>query len=295
MISLDDIALVYLAEQTSPDDYKVQNLNIVEKLGAIWASFEAILHSFDILNRNRRMYDGKNVWYRIQSSDRIQDNLRKHGWFGEQDHPGQDYSNMALTAERVQKIHMPNRSHAIINPHLSKNLLVSTIETAGTEAGLGMARELVRGLIPSFSCRSIAIMKERNGKPYVEVKKIITYDWVLYPSHREAEMITKPVFHNGNQKVVLESASDVMGGSIFKEYSSDFCVPMNEFEDFKEFLRESDKNIQAVFEFCDDGITDITGFDPVTNNAIVESGRSKLVVNVNMETKKKVEDFLSSF
>lgn len=291
---MDEIALMYLAEQTSPDDYKVKNLNIIEKLGAVWATFDAILHSFDVMNRNRRMYDGKNVWYCITSSDRIQDNLRKKGWFGEQDHPGQDYTSMALTAERVQKIHMPNRSHAIINPHISKNLLVSTIETASTEAGIGMAKELVRGFIPSFSCRSIAIMKERNGKPYVEVKKIITYDWVLYPSHREAEMITKPTFNNGRQKVILESVSENIN-SIFKEYSSDFCVPVSEFEDFKEFLLESDSNIQAVYEFCDEKITDITGFDPVTKNVIVNSGRNKMMVNVNMDTKKKVEDFLTSF
>ena len=114
---MEDIALMYLAEQTSPDDYTLKNLSIVEKMGALWASFEAILHSFDVMNRNRRMYDGDNVWKCIVSNERIQDGIRKHGWFGEMDHPGQDYTNMALTAERVQKISMGNRSHIIINPY----------------------------------------------------------------------------------------------------------------------------------------------------------------------------------
>lgn len=292
---MDDIALVYLAEQTSPDDYTVKNLNIIEKLGAIWASFEAILHSFHVINRNRRMYDDGNVWKCISTSERIQDNLRKRGWYGEQDHPGQDFTNMALTAERVRKIDMNNRSHAIINPHVQKNFLVSTIETCpGTNCGIGMARDLARGLIPSFSCRSIAIMKYRNGKPYVEVKQVITYDWVLYPSHREAEMITSPTFNSGEKKIVLESVSSDIN-SVFTEYSNDFCVPMSEFEDFKNVIINSDKNVCSVLEFCDDGITEITGFDPKTNNIIVESGRSKFMVNANPETKRMVEDFLTSF
>ena len=290
---MEDIALMYLAEQTSPDDYTLKNLSIVEKMGALWASFEAILHSFDVMNRNRRMYDGDNVWKCIVSNERIQDGIRKHGWFGEMDHPGQDYTNMALTAERVQKISMGNRSHIIINPYRKDNLLLSKIETcAGTEVGQGMARDIVQGLIPSFSCRSIAQMKYVNGKPYVEVKKIITYDWVLYPSHREAEMITKPTVHAGKEKVLLESANT---GSTFMEYSKDFYVPMSEFSDFKEFLMESDDNMKIVVESAGYEADDIKGFDPVTNNIIIESAGNVIFVNTNRKTKKKVEDFLLSF
>jgi uncharacterized protein YozE (UPF0346 family) len=284
-----------LAEQTSPDDYKINNVTPHNELGATWASFDAVLHSFDVLNRNRRMYDGNNVWTCIKTSDRIQDGLRKSGWFGEMDHPGQNFTNMALTAERVQKIDMGNRSHKIINPQLKGNLLIARIETcAGTEVGIGMARDIIQGLIPSFSCRSIAVMKYRNGKPYVEVKKIITYDWVLYPSHKEAEMITKPEIYNDRQKVVLESA-DMNMTSTFMEYSKDFYVPMTEFADFKDLLANSDGNVEAVLESCDYAVDDITGFDPATGNLIIENSGNVLFVNTNRNTKKKVEDFLLSY
>lgn len=290
----NEVALMYLAEQTSPEDYKLSEVKITEKLGATWASFVAILHSFDVMNRNRRMYDSDNTWKSLMSNERIQDALRKRGWFGEMDHPGQNFTNMALTAERVQKIDMGNRSHIILNPRRQGNLLIADIETCpGTEAGLGMARDIVRGLIPSFSCRSIATMKNRNNKPYVEIRKLITYDWVLYPSHREAEMITKPMTET--QKIALESANPVLSNTSFFDFSKDFCVPMNEFVDFKDFLCNFDQNTAFVMESGDLSLDNITGFDPMTNNVIIESEGNKLFVNTSIKTKKKVEDFLASF
>lgn len=292
----ESIALMYLAEQTSPSDYKLENVSFVEKMGAVFAAFDAILHSFDILNRNRRMYDGDNVWNCIQTNDRIRDGIRKHGWYGEQDHPGQDYTNMQLTSERVQKIDMNNRSHIIINPYRKNNLLMSRIETcAGTDVGIGMARDIIQGLIPSFSCRSIAAMQYKNGKPYVSVKKIITYDWVLYPSHPEAEMVSKPELSLGRQKILLESTSGDMFTPSFQRFSEDICIPVTEFVDFKEFITESDKNLNLVVESYDYSMDEIVGFDPITHNVIIESEGNKIFVNTNRETKKKVEDFLSSF
>lgn len=291
-----NLALMYLAEQTSPADYKLENMNFVEKIGAIFASFEACIHSFNVLNRNRRMYDGNNVFQMIKTNERIQDSIRKHGWYGERDHPGQDFTNMALTAERVQKIDMGNRSHIIVNPYIKGNCLYSNIETcAGTDAGIGMARDIVQGLIPSFSCRSIAVMQYKDNKPYVNVKKVITYDWVLYPSHKEAEMTSKPEISTGKQKILLESASGDTIIPTFGNYSKDVCVPVSQFKDFKEEMLYSDYNLSVITESYDYSLDDIKGFDPITNRPIIECDGNTIFVNINRSTKKKVEDFLTSF
>ena len=289
------LALMYLAEQTSPDGYEIKNLDIKEKFGCIYARFLAILHSFDVLNRNRRMYDGDNVWQCIQTNDRIQDGLRKKCWFGEDDHPSQDYTNMQLTAERVQKIDRDRISHIIINPYRDKNLLLSEIETySGTSHGIGMCRSIIQGCVPSFSCRSIATMQYKNGKPYVLVRRVITYDWVIYPSHKEAEMISKPSISDGVKKVVLESASNPSRFET-KTYSNDVCIPFNEFVDFRDYVAEEDENTSAILESGEYHVDDIVGIDPRTNNLIIESEGSKLFVNTNLKTKRRVEDFLSSF
>ena len=288
------IGLMYLAEQTSPDDYKIKNLEIKQLMGAAYACFEAVLHSFDVLNRNRRMYDGDNVWNCITTSDRIQDSLSKRGWGGERDHPGQMTENAKLTAERVQRIEMGNTSHIIIAPRREGNLIVSPIETwTGTDVGIGMGRAVAQGLIPSFSCRSIACMKYRGSKPYVEVKKVITYDWVWYPSHKDAIMRGKASFQIGpNEKVLLESCYDGIG---IPTSSQDMFVPITQFTDFKDLITELDPNMTLLTESGMYDSTDIKGFDPITKNIIVERTGEKLFVNTSVDTKRRIDDFLTSF
>lgn len=285
------LGLMYLAEESSPDDIKLDNLKVIDKCGAVWAVFDACIHSFDVLNRNQRMYDGDNVWNRITTNERIQDGLRKKCWYGEMDHPGQNFTSMALTAERVQKIDMANRSHVITKPRRDRNLLIATIETCpGTDAGIGFARDMIRGLIPSFSCRSIASMKMRGNKPYVDVKKIVTYDWVIYQSHREAEQIGPAILKDGMADVKLESV-----GSTFTKYSKDVCIPFNEFVDFRNYVSEHDENTLVLMESAGYNPSDITGIDVDNNTLFIEKADHKLYVNTSLDTKKKVEEFLLSF
>ena len=45
-LTVDNVALMYLAEQTSPEDYTVKNLHIEEKFGAVWATLKQFfIHS----------------------------------------------------------------------------------------------------------------------------------------------------------------------------------------------------------------------------------------------------------
>ena len=92
-------------------------------------------------------------------------------------HPTPKYKDRPLSPERIQDIDMTNTSHRMLNPHIEKNLLVSRIQSdAGTAAGMNLAKKMVQGFIPGFSCRAIASMMLENGKPVVNVRKIITYD-----------------------------------------------------------------------------------------------------------------------
>ena len=95
---------------------------------------------------------------------------------------------------------------------------------AGTDAGMNSAKKMVQGFIPEFSCRAIASMMIKNGKPTVNVRKIITYDWVLFPSHREAGQNTSAPtkFVSKVANVVTESVNDLV------EASKDIMIPLKE-------------------------------------------------------------------
>lgn len=293
----DDLGYMYIAEQVSPEDNTVSNLQYNDKAHTIYAEFDSILQSFDVINRNKRRYLAKNISDCL-NTERILSMLKTNAWYGEQDHPTQETENGKLTPERIKAIWMPNRSHKIMQPHVSNNLLHAKIQTAsGTEAGRGMAMEIIQGLIPTFSCRAIATLQMIDGKPTVIVRLIITYDWVLFPSHKEAEMQGASSFVDKTAKMIKEStdAAYTAANSAlqkFKKYSESVYLPL---EQIFERIGKSDYNTQLVLEAFDLDIDAIQGISSDTDHLIVRDGNNQMYVGISPKAKKEVKDFLTSF
>lgn len=277
-----DMGFVYIAEQTSPDDNIVRNVDIVDRDGILYVDFESCLHSFDVMNRNTRMYEASNINECLQT-ERIQHYLSHGGWFGEQNHPTPKYKNQPLSPERIQDIDMDNTSHKMLNPHIEKNLLISRIQSdAGTAAGMNLARKMIQGFIPGFSCRAIAVMTLKNGKPVVNVRKIITYDWVLYQSHREAEQINKEdtKFIHKNPTLVSETTTE------------DIIIPLGE---ILEYVGKTDINTQIIMESFDLSMDNLTGFSKDNKHIIIRDNDNMIYCGINPNTRKKVNEYLASF
>jgi hypothetical protein len=171
----------------------------------------------------------------------------------------------------------------MLNPHIEKNLLVSRIQSdAGTSAGTNLARKMVQGFIPGFSCRAIASMILDGGKPVVDVRKIITYDWVLFQSHREAEQITSSPtkFINKTVNCVKEAVS------------KDVVIPLKE---ILENVGRTDINAQVVMEAFDLSNENLVGFSNDNKHIIMKDNNNMIYCNINQDSRKKVNDFLKSF
>ena len=280
-----ELGFMYLAEQTTPDDNVVKNLEVHNKDGIFYVDFESAIHSFDVINRNSRMYRAKNVMDNLQT-ERIQHYLSHGGWYGEQNHPISKYKDKPLSPDRIQDIDMDNTSHRMLNPHLEGNLLVSRIQSdAGTKAGMNLAKKMVQGFIPGFSCRAIAMMGLENGKPVVNVRKIITYDWVLYQSHREAEQL-----RNVDTKFVHKSAPTM---SIVSECTGeDVMIPLTE---IFESIGQTDANAQMIMESFDLNISDMVGFSKNQKHVIIKDNDNMIYCDIDPTTRKRVHDFLRSF
>lgn len=288
MMKIDpDLGLVFIEEQVSPEQNTVTNFNVHDKHGIFFVEFDTCLHSFDILNRNSRMYEAVNIEECLQT-ERIQSYLSHGGWFGEMNHPISKYENVKLSPDRIQDIDMNNTSHKMLNPHVERNLLVSKVQSdAGTDAGMNLARKMVQGFIPAFSCRAIASMYLKNGKPYVKVRKIITYDWVLYQSHREAEQITsEPTkFIQKAANVVTESVNRI------KETTQDILIPL---KDILESVGRTDVNTQVVMEAFDLSNDDLVGFSKDRKQIILRDENNMIYCNINQDSRKKVNDYFRS-
>jgi len=213
MQKLDLNTLCYIHEQTSFDDDYAGNFGyeVHDRGNRFYLTFDAVLQSFGDQNRNRRIYEAQNIMDCINNDDYIQSMLKQNSWMGEIDHPTPAYQGEELTIQRISNIDMTRSSHYIRRPRLVGNLLEASIQTdSGTDAGMNMAIKIVDGkIIPCFSARVLGSLDNTYGKPVVRVRKLIGYDWVLYPSHKLAQAkINQPIQES------VEEASKQLGCTI---------------------------------------------------------------------------------
>ena len=265
----DIMGMVFIEEVTTPEQNMLKHFDVVDKNGILYVDFESCLHSFDVLNRNSRMYEASNIEECLKT-ERIQSYLAHGGWFGEMNHPLPKYKDRPLSPERIQDIDMDNTSHKMLNPHVEGNLLISRIQTdAGTDAGMNLARKMIQGFIPAFSCRAIATLVMKGGKPVVVVRKIITYDWVLFQSHREAEQTSKPakfvskVANTVNE--VTEKVTDAVNNNI--------VIPLKE---ILENVGRTDVNAQIIMESFELDTNDLVGFTKDNKHMIMRDNNNMI-------------------
>jgi hypothetical protein len=230
------------------------------------------------------MYDGDNIWECIQS-EKIQSQLAHNGWFMELDHPMQIYKDKPLTPERIQSISYDRRCCVIKNPRRVGNLLKADIETLNTDKGEGLAKDIIaHGYQPMASARAIANLINRSGKPYVWVKRLITYDTVNYASHREADL------DKGSMTTVVKDINISESSSID---SYDVMIPL---KDILEMVGKTDVNAQIIMESFDINPNNLIGFTDNHRQMIIKDNDSNLIyANISRESTKKVNDFFASF
>jgi len=214
--------LCYLQEQVSyPEDYATEfGYKIHDRGSRFYLTFDAVLQSFGTLNRNRRMYESSNVMDKINNDEYIQTMLRQNSWMGELDHPSSEYNGQELSMNRIANPNPEKTSHYIRSPKLNGNLLEAHIQTDSSNVnGMNMAIKIVDGKIfPCFSARVLGELQNRSGRPVVNVRKLITYDFVLFPSHPEAVgKITHPMTETTKKKIEKETGYKIL---FFKELAT---------------------------------------------------------------------------
>lgn len=276
----------YIQEQTSfEDDYNGKfGYEVVDKGSRFYVLFDAVLQSFGIKNRNGREYDINNIWEKIQTDDYIQDQLRKNSWMGEIDHPAPILKGEELTMQRIANPDLKLTSHYIRSPKREGNLLTAHIQTdSSNENGMNMAIKIVDGkIVPCFSARVLGALRNIMGKMIVYVNKLVTYDWVLYPSHPEAEArIKQPLVESVNEAAKYAGAKVVFLKELAQSAAND------------------SKEVQLICESFGLTIDDVVGLTD-TGNSLVITENSNVYIQpirdkfIRQKTQNEVKDWLNS-
>jgi hypothetical protein len=282
----DLLTLAYIREQTSyPEDYNSKfGYSVHDKGSRFYLIFDAILQSFGTLNRNKRMYEAANILDRIQNDEYIQSMLKNNSWMGELDHPSPTINGQDLSMNRIANPDPKFTSHFIRSPRLNGNLLEARIQTdSSNDNGMNLAIKIVDGkMIPAFSARVLGELQNKDGRPVVNVRKLITYDSVIYPSHPEAiGKINQPIQESVN---ILEN--EMQGKIIF-------------FPELAKMVANQSKETEWLCEAFKLNIDDVIGVTDTGNSIVIKEEKNIYVQpllnhHIREKTKSILTDWLKS-
>lgn len=152
---------------------------------------EGTLQDMDVENRNRRIYAKTDLLPEI-NGPRMTELIKAKQFCGEYGHPlsddlvRQQTIDPKLVCVRFNKVWVED------------NLVKARFQGTNNDYGSYFDQDLRDGCKPAFSLRALGAIENVNGKAYVKGIKIITWDSVIYPSHKVAY----------TSNIVTESALD---------------------------------------------------------------------------------------
>lgn len=269
---------MYVMEQVS-EPCKPKNLVRCNDNGLFYISFEAVIQSLDVYNRNRRLYT-KDAILGSLAADHITELIENKTWCGEAGHPN------STDPKRIVTIDPKLVSHKIVQYWNTGNLLNAKIETIDDVNGFGrkMTNFILQGGEPAFSLRALCpLLKNSDGTAICnKTGHIVTYDWVILPSHKEAYRDkSKPI-----DKMVQSLES-------FGNELDDNMIPVNE-SALIGFLKEESKNIKIVSNIAEIACENMI----ITKDmkyAILSDGNDKIYVKIEDKIKQDVRRYMSRF
>lgn len=220
------------------DDHinEITNIQPFDKPNLFYIRFDTILQSLDCRNRNGRNYNG-DALVKGLSTPEIAELIKNNKWKGERDHP------VTKDINRIAQVLSKYESHRILKWWRDGNLIRGTIETLDDGLyGTALTKNILQGENPSFSLRALAVLEKEGTTTYVRrPPRVITYDEVNLPSHKEAyaEPRKEKIITNGEETMTYESVNMVNGAIAI------------EATDIKDMLISKSDNLKIVCESFD--------------------------------------------
>lgn len=267
----------YLLMEATTDPVEPRNLKVFDKDQLFYLRFDTILQSFNVRNRNGRIYMGHAMIPSL-NADHIIELERMRSWFGEAGHPISD------DIKRILTINPQMISHKIVSHTVDNNYCKGTIETLDNDSyGRQMTKSILQGMKPAFSLRALApLTKRADGTQLVQSKAhVVCYDWVILPSHRDAYIDeTKPI-----QKIVKKIED---GGNGLTE---SFAQVVNE-SMVKDFIAMESTNVKVVSNVCEIATENMTVSSDL-KNVILKEGDLTYFVPMEEKIKDDIRNYLS--
>ena len=243
---------------------------------------EGTLQDCGVVNRNSRIYESKDLFPEL-TCPRTRELLETGNMKGENGHP------MSKELARQQTIDPNNVVVKFLKFWTEGNKVKAQFKGCNNRLGDEFNRDLLDDERPSFSLRALGGIDLRNGKAYVKNVKLITYDRVIFPSHKVAY----------TEKIVSESASMISQKSetrlVVPDNYKGLIVPITNESVIKALQHES-ANVKSILENFDvkyDNIEIIPTVSGVKVQMLDETGNI-LVVGLEQHIQNEIMDYCAS-
>ena len=148
--------------------------------------------------------------------------------------------------------------------------------------------DLLEGAKPAFSLRALGSIESKGGQSYVKNLKLITYDHVIYPSHKPA--YTDKIISGANESAILAESGNIF---VVDEDYQGLAIPITQ-KKVIEYVKEESKNLKQVIDTLELVYENIRLADNGNQVILEHVNGDKFVVNLETYIKNDIMDFCAN-
>lgn len=245
-------------------------------------------------NRNGRIYRTEDLVREI-NAPRQKELLAAKQLCGEAGHPiGADASSLV----RQQTIDPTKICVRYLKLWMEGDNVMATFQGTNNALGEAFDKDLRQGVLPAFSLRALGTISSTPQGAVVENLKMITYDYVIYPSHPHA--YTRGVLNESASSIAIPKSnfamSNAMDGSksFIKEFSNQDVI--NAISTIREsaisYVKDKSSNFKMLQECYD-----MTKYDTVDiinphKLALTEDGKNTIVMSIEDYIANEIQNYI---
>lgn len=229
---------------------------------------QTVFQEANVKNRNQRFYSSEELFPQL-SAPRTLELLKAKQLLAEAGHP------MSKDLVRQQTIDPKNTIANILEFWTDGNFVKGKFKPTNNALGDTLNQDLLDGCSPAWSLRALGRVEQTARGAEVKNLKLITYDYVIFPSHPTAY----------TEGIVSESASMlsedmVVGNKLYlKENDSGMLIPITN-DQVIDYVKSESANIRTLKESLDLFYTDIALIENATKVQLTDKEGGIFIINL---------------
>lgn len=250
-----------------------------------------VLQNADERNRNGRIYRRSDLEREINAPRQVE--LMSTGTF--LGHAGHPLSNELIVQQTIDPKLCCVRFHKL---WMEGDKVMAYFEGTNNELGKTFDSDLRMGVKPAFSLRALGTIKSTPQGAMVENLKMITYDSVIYPSHKCAYtqgVVNESATMEAVSGFTLNESNDATKSFIGTFSNADVVAAIKKMgatnESAIDYIKDKSQNFKMLKEYFDMSKYDMVDIINSHQIALTEAGNATIVMNIEDYIAKEIQNY----